>query len=167
MRYASLLALIATLLFAAGCATVADPVADDAPAPPPSETAAEVRARAVQTAVRTAFGLEASLFENPEAIASHGEVVTHFRHGFVDALAQDFADYYWQRDRVQTGPPTLLVPASVTVLRSTERTAAAFFETPAALRATWDLPRYTLVQMRREGDRWLVASTSQQERRPS
>ena len=166
MRSASSFSLLLALLFATGCASVAEQPVGTASIPESPATAEEQRERAVQTAVQTAFGLEAALFSDAEAVSSREGVAAHFRRGFVHALAQDFADYYWQRGRVQTGPPTLLVPDVVTVLRASERSASAYFETPAALRATWDLPRYTLVEMEREGDRWLVAATAQQEHRP-
>ncbi|MEM8599132.1 MAG: hypothetical protein AAGF99_04360 [Bacteroidota bacterium] len=168
-------------LVAAGCVSTAPPetrvpevvptavVPEETEAAPevaPSLAAAPSLVAQVQDAVRYAFGLEAALFAQAEAMTSQEEVAAHFRQGFAATLADDFAAYFWDRDRLRTGDPTLVPPAEVVVLTSEDAAATAYFETPSALRRTWGLPRYTRVVMERRGPRWLVTATSQQDARP-
>lgn len=154
MRYPRL--LLALVMVCAGCTSVA---------PPAEPEARTVEADVVQ-AVRFAFGLEAALFANADVVASRTDVAAHFRQGFGADLADDFADYFWHRDRLRTGEPALVVPDSVTVFDAAGDTARAYFPTPSALRSTWDLPRYTVVSLRRTGTRWIVTSTEPREEAP-
>ncbi|MEM6785209.1 MAG: hypothetical protein AAF624_15925 [Bacteroidota bacterium] len=110
--------------------------------------------------------MEATLFADADAVASKAEVAAHFRQGFATSLADDLAAYLWDRDRLRTGAPTLVPPANVVLLAAGGATATAYFETPPALRQTWELARYTRVELERRGSRWLVTATSQRDTRP-
>ncbi|MEL6771495.1 MAG: hypothetical protein AAFP18_10570 [Bacteroidota bacterium] len=167
-----LIGLLGVALGTVGCASTKSPEAalpaSEVAAVPPTRTEAPVRSAAeqVQSAVRYAFGLEATLFAQAEAMTSQEDVAMHFRQGFAPALADDFAAYFWDRDRLRTGDPTLVPPDEVVVLSSDAEAAIAYFETPVALRQTWGLPRYTRVEMAQRSGRWIVAATRQQDARP-
>lgn len=176
VRGAVCAALASALLVAVGCATVEPPPpAPPPPAPPTSEPprpsappppAAPSPEEEVAGAVRLAFGLEEALFAEADAMTSEADVAAHFRQGFAAPLADSLAAYFWFRDRLRTGDPTLLPPGRVTVLRAEGDTATAFFETPAALRETWELPPYTVAELERVDGRWVIAATTLQETPP-
>lgn len=137
-------------------------------AEPPALAEAPARSvdEQVQSAVQYAFGLEATLFAQAEAMNSQEDVAAHFRQGFAAALAEDFAAYFWDRNQLRTGAPTLVPPDEVVILSSSDASAVAYFETPVSLRQTWGLPRYTRVEMAQRDGRWFVAATEQQDTRP-
>ena len=75
-----------------------------------------------------------------------------YRQGFSAELAAAMTAH------TLSGDPDLAtwVPQQVHVAQIDDGQALVWFPTPAALGATWGLEDYTVLRLRRDGDRWVV-----------
>ena len=109
-------------------------------------------AQEVVDAARFAYGLETGYWEHPEDFSTRDKLYQYYRQGFSAELAAAMTAH------TLSGDPDLAtwVPQQVHVAKIDDGRALVWFPTPAALGATWGLEDYTVLRLRRDGDRWVV-----------
>ena len=167
--------LVAALVLVAGCkgsekaaapppAEPAIPLAKTYPveeprpalAPPPGPSFAELAAE-VEADLRAANRLEADLYRSAGA-TSRAEVLAHYERGYGTEIAGRMSALAWQDGKLTRGTYRLTYPieGAITVLRLEGNAAQAYYATPQPLQAEWGLGPWTLVDLRREGNRWII-----------
>lgn len=139
-----LAASVATFASCSGPRIVHDPAAD------------------IISAVQYAHGLEQYIWSHRDEFRDREAVFRHYRTGFSEELAVNLTSYTWPEGHreMRPGDITLLPPETVYVVEVSEDYARAYFPTPDTMKELWGQEDFTVIDLQKEGDRWVVVSSS-------
>ena len=120
--------------------------------------------RAIIEALRHAYGLERELYQRVDSITTWDQVYEHYRRGFGEQLAQQFADYSWEAPtgRLRATHMATVVPDSVGVIELKQSEALVAWISPSDFRLQWELPRCILDRLERQDEHWVIVQRDQQ-----
>jgi hypothetical protein len=116
------------------------------------------REEEIINSVKFAFGLEKSLFKNERLIRSKKDVYNFYCRGFDEDIAKRLADYSWWEgyDRLRPTEACLSVPENVHILGIGQNTARVYYKNSGGYQNVWDSKKYSVVQLIRKKNRWIV-----------
>jgi hypothetical protein len=122
------------------------------------------RHREIIEALRYAYSLERELYERGDSVTTWDQVYEHYRRGFAEQLARQFADYSWEAPaaRLRATHMATVVPDSVGVIELRQREALVAWIAPSEFRLQWELPRCILDRLERHDERWIIVQRDQQ-----
>jgi hypothetical protein len=115
--------------------------------------------REVIAALRTAYGLEATLSSHPPFdTISRDEVLAHYRTGFGEQMAQELTNYSWlpESHQLRSTDPALAVPDSVGVIELKGDRALVAWIAPTSFRRQWNAPRCFVDRLSFVDGRWII-----------
>lgn len=115
----------------------------------------------VRKAVKFAFGLEQQLWTHKSDFKSREQVYQHYRQGFSPGLSESLTSYSWSNGELRATEKTMEPPDTVHVLSISGDQATVFYKIPPDLRNIWQLKKYSIDNLQREGKRWIIYESNE------
>ena len=126
--------------------------------------------RELLSSLRAAYHLERGLYDSTHSFGSRDAVLTHYRQGFSESVAQRLTDYSWSRDSSMLRccrEAALVAPDTVVVVSKNDSAAAVVYVTPSFLQDRWGFAPYGEDELRKCNGRWLLTDSKELKNRPS